>query len=103
MSKSLKQAQDFLAAAKAAGFSVTVTPSVVKIHKTIPVGDKAAFVDADMAAPSILSLAPLKGGSIWGTDGGSVGGHAALTSGKFVMNKSGSGSNFTKALAKLIY
>jgi hypothetical protein len=50
---------------------------------------------------SVLDLAPLKGGSVWGTDGGSIGGAVALQNGQFVMNKSGSGGvRFMRELRK---
>lgn len=97
-----QQAEQFLAAAKAAGFRVSVEPNMVRITKSFASGDNAAFVDCDMSYGSVLSLAPLKGGSVWGTDGGSVGGYSALTRGQFVMSKSGTAKRFTAALAKLV-
>jgi len=92
----------FIAACKANGFTFDASrDSVIRIERRIAIGDKAAFCDCDMSASDILSLVPMKGGSVWGTDGGSIGGHAALMSGRFVMNKSGeSAKRFMTALRK---
>ena len=99
MSKAKEQAKAFADAAAQYGFSWEARGSVVTISATFAPGDKEAFTRLDMMAGSVLALAPLKGGSVWGTDGGSVGGYSALTHGKFVMNKSGeNGKNFTNAL-----
>jgi hypothetical protein len=53
-------------------------------------------------AHDILDMAPLKGGSVWGTDGGSIGGHVGMKNGQYVLNKSGTGKRFTAAVQKLI-
>lgn len=79
-----------------------VSDSVIRIRKRFSSGDKVAFCQADSEAYDVLSHAPLKGGSIWGTDGGSIGGHVGLTNGEYVLNKSGeSGKRFVAALRKL--
>lgn len=98
--KTQQQVQEFVVACKEHGFSWETRGSIVTISRKFAIGDKDAFVDCDMFAGSVLSLAPLKGGSVWGTDGGSVGGLHALNSGLFRMNKSGNGKRFIAALAK---
>lgn len=95
-------ARNFLDAAKAAGFTVFVTRGIVRIRATFKPNDKDAFTKLDMSYGSVLALAPLKGGSVWGTDGGGVGGAAALWEGVFTMNKSGTGARFLASLNKLI-
>lgn len=103
MSKAKVQAQEFVNKALEHGFRVVVaSDSVVRITKSFAPNDADAFVQCDMFAGSVLAYAPLRGGSVWGTDGGSVGGMVALKSGEFVMNKSGSGSLFMKALKQII-
>jgi hypothetical protein len=102
MSISETQAKDFLSMARSEGFDVSVRGEVVTISKTIGVNNNDGFCHCDTYAPMILSRAPLKGGSVWGTDGGSIGGAVALNTGRFVMNKSGSGKRFLKALQKLL-
>jgi len=102
MNKTQEQVARFISECKLEGFSWSVVcGSVVRITKTFTPGDKDAFTACDMMASSVLAFAPLKGGSVWGTDGGSVGGHAGLTNGEFVLNKSGDGKRFISALKKL--
>lgn len=89
----------FLHAASTHGFSVAIkSDSVVSISKAFAPGDLAAFSACDCYGTLLLDMVPLKGGSVWGTDGGSVGGHAAVKSGRYTLNKSGSGKRFVKAL-----
>lgn len=104
MSKAKEQAQAFLAKAQQHGFTVQCKgQTVVTIHKTFAPGDLHAFAEADMDAYTVLSYAPLKGGSVWGTDGGSVGGSVGLKNGHYTLNKSGdNGVRFTAALRKLL-
>ena len=101
VSKSVEDASKFADRAKSLGWSYAVRGMVVAIHKNFPAGDKLAYSDADSEAYEILDLAPLKGGSVWGTDGGSIGGAEGLRNGYYRLNKSGSGSRFLDALAKL--
>jgi hypothetical protein len=55
-----------------------------------------------MFAEGVLSISGLKGGSVWGTDGGSVGGAVALQTGRFQLNKSGNnGKRFMVELSKI--
>lgn len=103
LTKAQEQALNFINKAKESGFTVVVkSDSCVAITKDFTPGDSDAFVECDMFYDSVLSCAPLKGGSVFGTDGGSVGGYVGLKNGRFVMNKTGSGVNFIKALRKLI-
>lgn len=91
----------FAAKAKELGFRFEANMNRVAITKLITPGSREEFANADMSYDSVLGLAPLRGGSVWGTDGGSVGGMSALNSGQFRMNKSGTGANFLKALIAL--
>ena len=98
-SKAQSQALAFHNACKNAGFTWAVSgSSVVRVMQNFTPGDTNAFVACDMAYGDLLALVPLKGGSIWGTDGGSIGGHVAIKNGQFTMNKSGTGTRFTDAL-----
>jgi hypothetical protein len=98
-----EQAQQFKNACLKYGWTYEIkSDSVIRIHKRIQVGCKQSFCDADMEYYSILSLAPLKGGSIWGTDGGGIGAISAMNKGLFTMSKSGNGGKrFMAALAKI--
>ena len=95
------QVDAFVSACKSAGFAWSVRDSIVTIEALFTPEDREAFVRLDGTYGSVLALAPLKGGSVWGTDGGSVGGMVACRTGRFTMNKSGNGKRFLAALAKV--
>jgi len=97
-----EQAAKFVAECQRRGFTwEVVSPSVIRVRKSFAPYDRDAYTDCDHFGPQLLSLAPLKGGSVWGSDGGSVGGHVALSNGDYVLSKSGEGVRFTNALAKI--
>lgn len=96
-------AASFLAAVREYGFTVTVRGTVVTISKTFTPGDLDGFTGCDCYGPGLLDMVPLKGGSVWGTDGGSIGGAAAVKSGRYSLNKSGEGGKrFVTALCALM-
>lgn len=99
MNKTQTEVAAFVAACTNHGFDYEVSNGIVRISKSFKPGDLNAFVDCDAVASHILDLAPLRGGSVWGTDSGSVGGHVAVKSGFFRMNKSGSGARFLAVLS----
>jgi hypothetical protein len=102
MSQSAEQALKFTQACSLAGFDWDVNHNgIITITRYFTPNDRAAFAEADSAAFGILGLAPLRGGSVWGTDGGSVGGYVGLKDGRYVLNKSGEGKRFVGALRKL--
>lgn len=89
------------AMANETGFSIAVRGSVVTVHKVFTPGDKDAYTRAEGDANSILSmLRMVEPGSVWGTDGGSVGGHIGLMGGYMTLNKSGGSKRVMAALAK---
>ena len=98
------QAQKFVDACQKAGFKIVVKGAhVIAVEKYFSANDKTAFASCDMEGPQLLSMVPLRGGSVWGTDGGGVGGHVALTRGFYVLNKSGStGVKFVAEVAKIL-
>lgn len=96
-----KQARMFLDACKPYGFAIHTNDHVVRIVRHFRPGDLDAFASLDCVAGGVLSLAPLRGGSVWGTDGGSVGGAVAVRNGRFEMSKSGTGIRFIRALRSL--
>lgn len=95
------QVNAFVAACRAAGFNWVCEPNVVRVYKDFTPGDKVAFTECDMTAASLLALAPLRGGSTWGTDGGSVGGYSALIHGRYELKKTGDGTRFKALLNKV--
>ena len=86
---------------KRLGWLSSVRGTVVTIYKSFTPGDKLAYSDCDSEAYGILGLAPLKGGSVWGTDGGSIGGATGLDGGYYRLNKSGSGAFFLMHLSAI--
>jgi len=102
MSKQNEIAAAFLAQATKLGFSVSVRDTVVTISKSFTPGDIDAFSACDCFGPLLLDQAPIKGGSVWGTDGGSVGGYSAVKHGRYTLNKSGTGKRFLSALAAAV-
>jgi hypothetical protein len=99
MTKSDRAVSDFLNLTAKYGWVVSgVRGSVVEISKAITPGCNESFTTADMEYDSILSMVPGKSGSVWGTDGGGIGGMTAMNTGRFVMKKSGVNKTFIKKL-----
>ena len=97
-------AQAFANACITAGFTFNIKgANVVSVSKSFEPGDNAAFVSCDMIAPGLLDMVPLRGGSVWGTDGAGIGGMIARKNGSFTLNKSGTGAgSFLRDLSKLV-
>ena len=100
MNKSLSIAYQLLAHCNECGITIERATHILTLTKRIPIGDKAAFADAEMDCSIIYDL-PGGCGSVWGTDGGSIGGMAALNSGLFRLNRSGVQKRILKAIANL--
>jgi hypothetical protein len=100
-SAAAEKADKFLREAKAEGFRVMLPQvGVVTIRTDFRPGDNDAYVRADMTAYGVLSLLGARGGSTWGTDGGSVGGYIGLRDGYYKLNVSGVPQRVWEALAK---
>jgi len=97
----MSDVQEFIKKATEAGFSIVAGDSIVSITKQFTPGDTKAFAECDGQYYWILRLVPVvkSRSSVWGTDGGSVGGYVAIKDGRFVMNKSGVKKAFIKELA----
>jgi hypothetical protein len=98
-------AAQFLMAATQHGYSVEAHRSgdqyVVTVAASFTPGDRDAYVRCDGSGCSVLAILPMtKPGSIWGTDGGSVGGHAGMTGGYYHLSKSGVGVKVGQAIEK---
>lgn len=67
-----------------------VIGAVVTVEKWFTPGDLGAYIAAERACNALLArFRMIRPGTVWGTDSGSVGGHAGLTEGHCRMNKSG--------------
>lgn len=103
MSKSQEIAQDIKNTADRLGWNLHPSGCVLKITKKFTPGDMDAFVQADGEYFSILGQIPqTQPGSVWGTDGGGVGGYSAHKNGFMVMHKSGCSKRVINALKKII-
>lgn len=64
--------------------------ATITVETTFTPGDAGAYIAAEHACNDVLArFRMIRPGSTWGTDSGSVGGHAGLTGGYCRMNKSG--------------
>ena len=100
--KPAETAQEFVSAAHADGWRIAMRGTVATIRKDFAPGDRAAYASCDSEAWGILARLPGRGGSVWGTDGGSVGGHVGMTGGYYQLNKSGVGARVAAAVAKIL-
>ena len=98
--EALSIAQKFLSECAEHGFVAFVRGnSIVGVSRKFSPGDKQAFCECDMMAGSVLDVIPQRGGSQFGTDGGSVGGAIALQKGFFEMKATGCSKTVVAALA----
>lgn len=97
------QARAFKAKCQEYGWTYSANRNeVIEIQKRIIPGSNESFTTADMEYGELLGMVPMKGGSVWGTDGGGIGGMVAMRTGQMSMKKSGSGAKrFMDALRKL--
>ena len=103
MSKSMQQAQKIVDQATSLGWKVEVRDEILTIYKRFESGNMDAFVECDGQYYSILGQLPMtRPGSVWGTDGGGVGGVSAVKHGCFTMNKSGGSIRVLNAVKKII-
>ena len=98
-----EEAKKFLDELKRLGWTLDrCEPGLVEIYKTFTPNDREAFSRCDSEGYALMDLVPLRGGSIWGTDGGSVGGAVGLKEGWYRLKKSGyTGVKFIKAVNAL--
>ena len=100
----MKNAKEFLDGANKAGWNVRISGGVVKISKKFEAGNVAQFADLDMSYYGLLEEVPVvkSDSSIWGTDGGGMGGMVAINNGLFVANISGVKKAFLKELGNAL-
>ncbi len=96
------EAIEFAQKCKTAGIIIErAEGSIITLRKTFTAHDNAGFASAETDV-SIIYDAPGKGGSVWGTDGASIGGMVALQNGVMRMNKSGVQKRWLAALKKCL-
>lgn len=100
MSQSQIAVKAFFEACAKVRASYQVRGCVVTVAIYFTPGDGHAYGCAENDAGALIGLIPARGGSIWGTDGASVGGFVGLREGRMVLNVSGVAKRFTAALVK---
>lgn len=103
MSKATDIARDIVSTATEYGWTVDVRRDILTIQKVFTAGSVSEFTMADSEYYLILGKLPtVRAGSIWGTDGGGVGGLSAIEKGVFSMHKSGGSKRVLSAISKLV-
>ena len=87
---------DFVAHCQKNEIIIERCENILTLTKRIPIGDSLAFADAETDCSIIYDLPGC--GSVWGTDGGSIGGMSALQTGRFRLNRSGVQKRILKAI-----
>jgi hypothetical protein len=83
------------AEARAAGATVSFHGGTLTVRVAFTPGDVDEFVAAEALAHDAIAEAPTtRNGSVWGTTSDGVGGHIALTSGRFKLKASGVSKRF---------
>lgn len=81
-------------------FDGKVIDATVTVDGTFERDDTAAYLRALRGCQQVLALCPsVRSGSTWGTDSGSVGGHAGLRGGFCMLSKSGVGIRLARRFA----
>ena len=76
--------------------------TILTIAKTFQPGSAKEYTNAESDCSIIYSVPTTEAGSIWGTDGLSIGGMVGMRDGYMRLNKSGCGKLWLKKLVKLI-
>lgn len=79
---------------------IEATVGLLTLSKRFQAGSNQGFTEAESDIGVIYYAPQTQAGSTWGTDGGSVGGHAAMLSGMMRMNRSGVSKRWLAKLAK---
>lgn len=83
------------AEARAAGFTPSYRRDVIELECTFAPNDRDAYIRAEVEAGYLLRDVPrVTYGTTWGSTSDGVGGHAALTSGRFHLCVSGVSKRF---------
>lgn len=98
---SVETAAKFVASCRQLGFSYSYRNSIVSVTRRFEPNDSTAYINAEGDANDLLALVPASGGSLWGTDSGSIGGAVGLAGGYCTLNQSGVQKRFIAALAKI--
>lgn len=92
---------EFVEICKTRGIAIKTRGNVLSLVKNFTPGSDNEYSDAESDV-SIIYDVPAGCGSIWGTDGGSIGGMVGRDRGEMVLNRSGVKARWMNKLKKLI-
>ena len=99
----LEIALHFVAHCKKNEIQITRCDRILTLEKRLTGNDRNLdFFDAESDCSVIYDLpSSADGGSVWGTDGGSIGGMVAIQTGLFKLNRSGVSKRVMSAIQKI--
>lgn len=98
----LEIATNFVAHCRKNEISITRCDRILTLEKRLLGIDRNLdFCNAESDCSIIYDLPSSEPGSVWGTDGGSIGGMVALQTGIFKLNRSGVSKRVLSAIKKL--
>lgn len=99
----LEIATSFVAHCRKNEISITRCDRILTLEKRLLGMDRNRdFCDAESDCSIIYDLpSSADGGSVWGTDGGSIGGMVAMQTGLFKLNRSGVSKRVLSAIKKI--
>jgi len=99
----LEIATHFVAHCKKNDIQITRCDRILTLEKRLTGSDRNRdFSDAESDCSIIYDLpSSADGGSVWGTDGGSIGGMVAMQTGLFKLNRSGVSKRVLLAIKKI--
>lgn len=74
----------------------------IKVAKRFTPGSNEGFTNAEGECSILYSIPKGEPGSVWGTDGGSIGGMVGMQNGQMVLNRSGCSKRFLAKVEKLL-
>lgn len=93
--------EHFLTLCQNRGVTIEEVSNILTLCKTFPAGDSAAYADAETMVGIIYEAPTTQAGSVWGTDGGSIGGYVGLKGGYMRLHKSGVSKRWLAKLRKI--
>lgn len=84
------------------GIKIERCESTLTLVKTFEPGSKEGYTAAESVVSIIYDTPSAGSGSVWGTDGGSIGGMVGMNNGYMRLNKSNVAKRFLVKLKKLL-
>jgi hypothetical protein len=97
--------ESFIESLAKTGVTITeLRPSqgFIKVTKRFTPGSGEGYTNAESECSILYSIPKGEPGSVWGTDGGSIGGMVGMRNGQMVLNRSGCSKRFLAKVEKLL-